>query len=45
MRVDPPPQSLSAAAPARASLAKPAVVWLTVYLGPLAALGPLAIDM
>src|SRR5213595_362041 len=29
----------------RPSLGRAAVVWLTVYLGTLAALGPLAIDM
>jgi len=32
-------------APSRHSMPKSAVVWLTVYLGTLAALGPLAIDM
>jgi DHA1 family bicyclomycin/chloramphenicol resistance-like MFS transporter len=37
--------SHSSAAPARPALSTSAVFWLTLYLGTLAALGPLAIDM
>lgn len=33
------------APPARPPLSRPAIFWLTIYLGTLAALGPLAIDM
>src|SRR6476661_1021426 len=37
--------NLLPAAPAAAQPARPNVFWLTIYLGTLAALGPLAIDM
>jgi DHA1 family bicyclomycin/chloramphenicol resistance-like MFS transporter len=43
MDVDSP--SLSVAAPVRNALPRRSVFWLTIYLGTLAALGPLAIDM